>query len=367
MPVHPTGGVVPSLTVAGVHPTGGVVPSLTWAGVHPTGGVVPSPTVTGVRPTGVVPSPTMHPTGLDGITSPSAVLPPTVTPTAGVHPSLALATRASVLPTGVSSTLSGGMLPPPMTWSASRLPTTSAPPMLKPWKGKAPPVDSFSGSDPELRLDDWLPALNRAAEWNGWTAEEQLLQLAGHLQGRALQEWNLIEEEAKDTMERALHTRLETGSRMLVAQDFRHITQKDGETVNDFICRLEYTFRVAYGRDTMSIDTRNALLYGQLQEGLLQEVMRAPAVSGAQGYSQLCIAAKNEEKRMAELRKCQTYHKSFTEEKRHGVNSHRTRSTSNSPASGSGSSNTSRKSCYNCGSYSHLQKDCTSRRTESKG
>ena len=124
MPMHPT-GVVPSPTAAGVHPTG-VVPSLTVARVHPTGGVVPSPTVTGVRPTGgVVSSLTMHPTGLD---SPSAVL-PTVAPTAGVCPSLALATRASVLPTGVSSTLSGGMLPPPMTW---RLLTTSAPPMLKP-------------------------------------------------------------------------------------------------------------------------------------------------------------------------------------------------------------------------------------------
>ena len=150
------------------------------------------------------------------------------------------------------------------------------------------------------------------------------------------------------------------------AQDFRHITQKEGETVNDFIRRLEYTFCVAYGRDAMSTDTHNTSLYGQLQEGLLQEVMRTPAVSGAQGYSQLCIAAKNEEKRMAELRKRQAYRKSFTEEKKHGVNSHRTRSTTNSPASGSGSSNTSRKSCYNCGSYSHLQKDCTSRRTDSK-
>jgi len=27
------------------------------------------------------------------------------------------------------------------------------------YKGKAPPVDPFSGTDPELRLDDWMPAL----------------------------------------------------------------------------------------------------------------------------------------------------------------------------------------------------------------
>jgi len=28
--------------------------------------------------------------------------------------------------------------------------------------------------------------------WNRWREEEKLLQLAGHLRGKALQEWNLI-------------------------------------------------------------------------------------------------------------------------------------------------------------------------------
>ena len=34
-------------------------------------------------------------------------------------------------------------------------------------KGKAPPVDQFTG-DPkgELNFDDWLPTLERAAKWN---------------------------------------------------------------------------------------------------------------------------------------------------------------------------------------------------------
>ncbi len=50
-------------------------------------------------------------------------------------------------------------------------------------RGKAPPVEPFSGENPEVRLDDWLPALQRAAEWNQWTEEELLLQLAGHLRG----------------------------------------------------------------------------------------------------------------------------------------------------------------------------------------
>jgi len=29
--------------------------------------------------------------------------------------------------------------------------------------GKVPPVDAYTGSDPELRFDDWLPMLERAA------------------------------------------------------------------------------------------------------------------------------------------------------------------------------------------------------------
>lgn len=55
-------------------------------------------------------------------------------------------------------------------------------------RGKAPPIDPFTGENPEIRLDDWLPSLQRASRWNQWTEEEQLIQLAGHLRGRALQE-----------------------------------------------------------------------------------------------------------------------------------------------------------------------------------
>ena len=59
-------------------------------------------------------------------------------------------------------------------------------------RGKAPPVEMFSGENPGIRLDDWLPSLQRAANWNNWTEEEQLIQFAGHLKGRALAEWNLL-------------------------------------------------------------------------------------------------------------------------------------------------------------------------------
>ena len=33
-------------------------------------------------------------------------------------------------------------------------------------KGKAPPVDPFTGENPDIMLDDWLPSLDRASEWN---------------------------------------------------------------------------------------------------------------------------------------------------------------------------------------------------------
>ena len=60
-------------------------------------------------------------------------------------------------------------------------------------------MDSFTGENPEIRLDDWLPALDRASLWNQWTDEEYLIQFAGHLHGRALQEWNLMD--ARDKLD----------------------------------------------------------------------------------------------------------------------------------------------------------------------
>ena len=177
-------------------------------------------------------------------------------------------------------------------------------------RGKAPPVDPFTGENLEIRIDEWLPSLERARAWNDWTEEELLLQLAGHLRGRALQEWGLLNADSKRSYVQAvdaLRLRLDPGSRTLAAQDFRHTSQTDEERVADFIRRLERTFNVAYGREGMSSETRDTLLHGQLQDGLKHELMRAPAVSGAQSYPELCLAARNEEKRLAELKKRQQY------------------------------------------------------------
>ena len=98
-----------------------------------------------------------------------------------------------------------------------------------------------------------------------------------------------------------MRNRLDPCSRALAAQDFRHASQRRGESVADFIRRLEQMFKLAYGRDKMSDETRETLLHSQLQEGLSYELMKAPAVSGSHGYPELCLAARNEERRLAEL------------------------------------------------------------------
>ena len=112
-------------------------------------------------------------------------------------------------------------------------------------KGKAPPFDTFSGEDPEVCLDDWFPSLQRASTWNGWTEEEELMQLAGSLRGRALREWTLLPHSDSTNVRsgvEALRNRLESGVKAMAAQDFRHCAQKEKEGVSDFICRLEKTF-----------------------------------------------------------------------------------------------------------------------------
>jgi len=157
----------------------------------------------------------------------------------------------------------------------------------------------FSGKNTGIRLDDWLPSLQRAANLNGWTGEEQLIQFAGHLKGRALAEWNLLTAEETCTVEEAaksMRDRLDPCSKVMAGQDFRRTMQRDGESVSDFICRLEKAFSIAYGTDKMSRETKDVMLYGQLQEGLRLSIVRSPSVSGALSYKELCMVAKHEEK-----------------------------------------------------------------------
>ena len=86
------------------------------------------------------------------------------------------------------------------------------------------------------------------------------MQLAGHLHGRALQEWGLLDGPSRKTYLAAvdsLRARLDPGSRTLAAQDFRHTNQREDEPVATFIRRLERTFQIAYGHDCMLTETRD--------------------------------------------------------------------------------------------------------------
>ena len=196
-----------------------------------------------------------------------------------------------------------------------------------------------------------------------------MLQLAGHLRGRARQEWSLLGAEAKtsyDTAVKALRLRLDPGSRTLAAQEFRHTTQGDTERVADFIRWLEHTFNIAYGREGMSVETRDTLLHGQLQDALKHDLMRAPAVSGAQTYQELCLAARNEEKRLAELKKRQQYMKPTTQPRLQQQQQQPRRSTeanstsrpaASAPTSGSSASSQPRK-CFLCSEPGHITCNC---------
>ena len=236
-------------------------------------------------------------------------------------------------------------------------------------RGKAPPVEMFSGEDPEVRLNDWLPSLQRASQWNGWEQEERLIQLAGHLKGRALQEWNLLEEAQKDGYDEAvksLRGQLDTGSKAMAAQDFRHLAQEGKEKVTDFIRRLEKTFCLAYGQESMSTETRDALLYGQLQEGLGYALMESPAVSGATGYQSLCVAAKNEERRQAALKKRKQYQSTTG-----GGGPAQSNPDAKLPGGGGMLAPERRgpptRRCWNCDTIGHLAKDCRRPKRESFG
>ena len=126
-------------------------------------------------------------------------------------------------------------------------------------RGKAPPIDPFTGESPDVLFEDWYPALQRAAEWNNWSQGETLIQLAGYLHGRALQEWTLLSTHDKATLDLAvtnLHSRSDPCSRALASQDFRHASQRENEPVADFIIRLEQMFKLAFGREKLSDETR---------------------------------------------------------------------------------------------------------------
>ena len=95
----------------------------------------------------------------------------------------------------------------------------------------------------------------------------------------------------------------------MAAQEFRHLVQQEAELVSDYIWKLEKSFQKHMVVTEILVETQTTLLYSQLQEGLkyMYELMKAPAVSGAKDYQELCISARNEEHWLAELVKRRLY------------------------------------------------------------
>lgn len=99
--------------------------------------------------------------------------------------------------------------------------------------------------------------------------------------------------------------------------------------------------------------------------------MKAPAVSVAHGYRQLCLAARNEEKRLAELGKQRQYCRPTmmpVNQQSRPVEPSGTSDTQegSKPTSGALSSGDSRR-CFKCGQPGHLARNCRAKRSESQG
>ena len=153
---------------------------------------------------------------------------------------------------------------------------------------------------------------------------------------------------------------------MLDGQDFRHATQEMRESVAEYIRRLEKLFQAAYGRDDLSVETRQTLLYSQLQEGLKYGLIKSPAVSGADSYNQLCIAARHEEKRLNELSRCQQYLKDVGKKGDAGGRSQP--NSTNKPSEKRGENRGEPRQCYVCGDTDHLARNSNKKKkTESTG
>lgn len=61
----------------------------------------------------------------------------------------------------------------PLVVAGDRLETSSTEDMgsSKRRRGKAPPIDKFSGEEAHVRFEDWLPSLMRVAEWYSWSED----------------------------------------------------------------------------------------------------------------------------------------------------------------------------------------------------
>ena len=162
----------------------------------------------------------------------------------------------------------------------------------------------------------------------------------------------------------------------MTALDFHHTFQRMNEPVLDFIARLEQVFQTGFGREQLSNETREMLLYGQLQEALLYTLMESPDVSGAQNYKELCLAAKREERRLSEQQylKAEKPQISSSTNRASTMSQNRQRTYwrtggygNNSKTEKTGVQQQRQLRCYICDSPNHLARQCPQGKTEGSG
>ncbi len=104
------------------------------------------------------------------------------------------------------------------------------------------------------------------------------------------------------------------------------------------------------------------------------ELMREAAVSGASCYTSLCLAAKNEERCLAELSRRQHYRRQTTPSQSHAQSSIKANGRTLTPVNNSRRADSSASSklkvkstCYNCGEVGHYASACRAPKLESRG
>ena len=105
------------------------------------------------------------------------------------------------------------------------------------------------------------------------------------------------------------------------------------------------------------------MLYSQLHEGLKYEIVRAPGVTGVDSYASLCLAARNEERRLLELKRHQQYQRQNT--KTPAKTPPKSRPADTAPEKQTGGRDPE-KLCFICNKR-HFASKCPERKSESRG
>ena len=82
-------------------------------------------------------------------------------------------------------------------------------------------------------------------------------------------------------------------------------------------------------------------------------IVKSPSVSGCQSYKELCMAAKNEEKRIAGLQRRQQYQRGGGGNRENSGKPQSTMKLSSDKQQSNQPYNRLQRKCYNCGSMEH--------------